>query len=57
MTLFPILHTYSMVYSIFFMPNANYVLRKNKYGCMDQNDCWENLGIAVSNELENRYSG
>ena len=28
----------------------------NKYGCMDQNGCWENLGIAGSNELENKYS-
>ena len=28
MTLFPILYTYSMVYSLFFIYNANYVLRK-----------------------------
>ena len=29
----------------------------NKYGCMDQNDCWEILGIAGSNELADIYSG
>ena len=29
----------------------------NKYCCMDQNDCWEILGIAGSNELTDIYSG
>ena len=29
----------------------------NKYGCMDQNDCWEILGIVESNELAYIYSG
>ena len=29
----------------------------NKYVCVDQNDCWDILGIAGSNELADIYSG
>ena len=41
-------------YGLFFMSNANYVLRKTINMVVWTKMVWEDLGIAGSNELENR---